>query len=242
MVNRHFFYAAIVSFVAHIAAGAFILAAARAPVTVPFGETPRIEVSLIAGLGGKSQKDSPAPVRTSPVSANENKVLKSFEKRMEPDFEPKPAVVVLASLNSVRDLAVLNAGGAQVAAPSHPERQGERSALKSETIRSSDRLETTETSTAERLVMPSYREHPQPEYPRLARFRGQEGIVLLAAEVRRDGTVGQLRVEKSSGYALLDQSALNSVRKWKFSLGKKMGAPATIWVDIPIRFALQDES
>ena len=240
MVNRHFFYAAIVSCAIHIAGGVFLLATTRPPAAVPFMEAPRIEVSLVAGLGGNSQKDPPAPVRTSSVSANENKASRPVEKRTESSSEPKPTAVVFASLNSMRDLPGLNESEAQVAAPSRPERQGEKSALKSETVRSSDRPGITGTSTAERPVMPRYREHAQPEYPGLARSRGQEGVVLLAAEVLRDGTVGQLRIEKSSGYALLDQSALNSVKKWKFSPGKKMGEPAAIWVNIPVRFALQD--
>lgn len=86
---------------------------------------------------------------------------------------------------------------------------------------------------------PRYRDNRRPAYPRLAQVRGYEGTVLLSVEVLSDGHVGRTRVKSSSGYALLDQSALDTMKQWSFEPGKKKGLPAAMWVDIPIRFALQ---
>ncbi len=88
------------------------------------------------------------------------------------------------------------------------------------------------------LAVPRYHENPHPDYPRLARLRGHEGVVLLAVEVLPDGKVGRLRIKSSSGSALLDQSALTSLKKWSFEPGRKLGVPVTMWVDVPIRFRL----
>ena len=59
--------------------------------------------------------------------------------------------------------------------------------------------------------------NPKPPYPPLARQRGQEGVVLLKINVRPDGSPAGVTVERSSGFPLLDQSALATVRKWRFA-------------------------
>ncbi|MFA6411946.1 MAG: energy transducer TonB [Syntrophales bacterium] len=89
------------------------------------------------------------------------------------------------------------------------------------------------------LATPRYRDNSRPAYPRLAQARGYEGTVLLSVEVLSDGRVGRTRVKSSSGYVLLDQSALDTMKQWFFEPGKKKGLPVAMWVDIPIRFALQ---
>ena len=90
------------------------------------------------------------------------------------------------------------------------------------------------------LAVPRYRENPRPVYPIIARVRGYEGVVLISAEVLADGRVGHVKVKRSSGYSILDQSALNAVRKWMFEPAKKMNTPLSMYVDIPLRFSLND--
>ena len=87
-------------------------------------------------------------------------------------------------------------------------------------------------------AMPRYRENRPPAYPGAARQRGYEGDVLIAAEVRADGRIGAVRVKRSSGYASLDDSALETVRVWRFEPARRMGAAVDAWVEIPIRFKL----
>jgi len=48
-------------------------------------------------------------------------------------------------------------------------------------------------------------------YPPLARQRGWEGTVLLGLRVESDGHIEGIHVTNSSGYAVLDNSALNSL-------------------------------
>lgn len=50
-------------------------------------------------------------------------------------------------------------------------------------------------------------------YPPLARQRGWEGTVLLGLRVESDGHLDKIRIEHSSGYAVLDHSALNSLNR-----------------------------
>jgi TonB family protein len=51
------------------------------------------------------------------------------------------------------------------------------------------------------------------DYPGIARQRGWEGRVMLAVNVASDGQLQQIRVARSSGFAILDDSALQSLRQ-----------------------------
>jgi protein TonB len=97
----------------------------------------------------------------------------------------------------------------------------------------------TTTSGDTLQATPRYRDNSRPIYPRLAQTRGYEGTVLLSVEVLSNGCAGRTKVKSSSGYALLDQSALDTIKQWSFEPGKKKGLPVSMWVDIPIRFALK---
>ncbi len=88
------------------------------------------------------------------------------------------------------------------------------------------------------FAAPRYSENYLPAYPLPARQRGYAGVVTLAVEVLADGSVGRLEMKKTSGYELLDKSAREAVKGWKFSPAKKMGTPITMWVDIPVKFEL----
>ncbi|OGP53190.1 MAG: hypothetical protein A2Y65_00980 [Deltaproteobacteria bacterium RBG_13_52_11] len=87
---------------------------------------------------------------------------------------------------------------------------------------------------------PRYIENPEPEYSLEARQNGYHGKVLLKVEVLPNGRVGGVEIEKSSGYEVLDRSALATVKKWRFIPAKKGKVATLCWVKIPITFQLRD--
>lgn len=88
---------------------------------------------------------------------------------------------------------------------------------------------------------PAYLKNPAPLYPNAARENGWQGVVILKVLVQKDGTAGEVVVEKSSGHQILDVAALNTVKKWHF-LPSRIGNIALIsWVQIPIRFILENQ-
>jgi protein TonB len=89
------------------------------------------------------------------------------------------------------------------------------------------------------VATPNYRENSPPAYPLLARRRNYQGTVLLDVLVRQDGTVGSIKLARSSGHKSLDQSAMRGVREWTFHPGKKGGEAVEMWVKVPIRFRLK---
>jgi protein TonB len=51
--------------------------------------------------------------------------------------------------------------------------------------------------------------------------------------------VGQAEVEETSGFALLDEAALRTVRNWRFKPALKGREEVVCWVNIPIKFKLR---
>jgi len=80
----------------------------------------------------------------------------------------------------------------------------------------------------------------RPPYPRIARKKGWEGTVVLRIQINRGGSVEAITTRKSSGFPILDDSALQSVKTWTFDPAKdgEFAIPAT--VDLPIRFDLDE--
>lgn len=82
--------------------------------------------------------------------------------------------------------------------------------------------------------------NPKPVYPVAARRRGMQGIVLLSIKVNKRGFVESINVEQTSGFRVLDQSAVSSVSKWQFVPAKKENQFVSSIIEIPIRFHLND--
>jgi len=76
-----------------------------------------------------------------------------------------------------------------------------------------------------------------PAYPATALPTREEGAVVVSALVRTDGSVKQIMLRQSSGYADLDTAAANAVNGWKFVPGTKDGQPVDAWTNIQIKFA-----
>lgn len=86
---------------------------------------------------------------------------------------------------------------------------------------------------------PRYDINPRPDYPRVARSRGWEGIVLFDVLVLEDGRVGQLEIISSSGYRSLDNAAKRVLRRWKFVPATTLGLAVESTVQVPIHFSLK---
>lgn len=84
--------------------------------------------------------------------------------------------------------------------------------------------------------------NPRPAYPLAARRRGQEGKVVLRAQVTAEGHCAAVELKTSSGHALLDRSALQTVRQWRFVPARRGDLAVASWVEVPVTFRLRDES
>ena len=78
----------------------------------------------------------------------------------------------------------------------------------------------------------------KPDYTEEGRRRNIEGDVVLEIIVRRDGTVGSVKVVQGLG-AGLDQRATDAVRQWRFSPAKRYGTPVDVIVEVAMEFKLR---
>lgn len=79
----------------------------------------------------------------------------------------------------------------------------------------------------------------QPRYPRIAQKRGIEGTVMYEIWLDEQGNQIKQQLLTSSGTAILDQSALEAIKQWKFSPRILDGVPVAHRVHIPVRFKLE---
>jgi protein TonB len=81
---------------------------------------------------------------------------------------------------------------------------------------------------------------PVIEYPRLARRNAEAGLVIVRAWVdAHGGAPRSVQVERSSGFARLDQAALAAVQKARFKPHSENGQAVEGWALVPIRFELE---
>jgi len=77
-----------------------------------------------------------------------------------------------------------------------------------------------------------------PLYPKLSRKLKEQGTVYLNVLVLKNGKVGDLNLQQSSGFSRLDQAAINAVRHWQFEPAKQLGQPVDLWFVQPVVFQL----
>ncbi|MEJ5234131.1 MAG: TonB family protein, partial [Geminicoccaceae bacterium] len=85
---------------------------------------------------------------------------------------------------------------------------------------------------------PGSADNPLPRYPTVARRRGIEGTVTLEVKVSASGLAEQVVLARSSGSALLDEAALEAVRRWRFRPARRGGEAVPGVVTVPITFRL----
>jgi len=81
----------------------------------------------------------------------------------------------------------------------------------------------------------------KPDYPALARRLGQHGKVTVLVLVGESGDVMDVKLDRGSGYSILDQAALDGVRRgYRFTPGTSDGRPAQMWERVEVSFELKD--
>ncbi len=89
------------------------------------------------------------------------------------------------------------------------------------------------------LIPPVPIQREKPPYPPLARKRGYQGRLILRLLVSREGKVAQIKVVQSSGYSILDRTAVKTVKGWRFIPAYKGKEAVPFWVEVPVVFNLK---
>jgi protein TonB len=79
------------------------------------------------------------------------------------------------------------------------------------------------------------------EYPWLARKRGWQGLVTLSLHIDENGGVSQWRIARTSGYNVLDRSALEAARHIdRLQQAERLLDGKSLNLSIPVRYQLVD--
>ena len=248
--DNHLWFAVAVSLVLHgLLLTAFVVKSRRTPVYHPvmYGMGTGLSVvHFVSGtLDGSGEGDGVMAPRSSPVEVAENPAPKSTplleattsETSVIEEAEPAPdSVNEMLQPEPITDGA---AAGEQsdigsVAGGTIPDGLDGRG--NSDSSGNSGAVKSGGGGSG--YGVPAYLHNPSPPYPRVAREHGWEGTTLLQVEVFDDGTSGKIEVLKSSGYDVLDEAVVTTVRRWRFLPARSGDTPIRSLVEIPIRFRL----
>jgi len=76
------------------------------------------------------------------------------------------------------------------------------------------------------------------DYTEEARQRGLSGDVVLEIVVRRDGSVGDVKILRGLASGLNDR-AVQAVRQWRFAPARRVGTPVDVIVEVAVEFKLR---
>ena len=151
-----------------------------------------------------------------------------------PTRRAAPAAETLAA-GSVAATSVVSTSAATAPAPV--------SAVVQASVAAVVAIPATPALTPAAVELPSteadYWHNPKPAYPSLSRRLGEQGKVLVRVFIDASGQPQQAEVKQSSGFERLDQTALNTVLKWRYLPGKRNGTPEAMWLQVPLEFRLE---
>lgn len=103
-------------------------------------------------------------------------------------------------------------------------------------------LATVAPETTPNVVPPrsdaAHLNNPPPTYPPVSRRIGEAGQVMLEVHIQPDGSVGEIRVKRSSGFDRLDEAAIRAVRHWRYLPARRGDQAIAWWYLQPIIFSL----
>jgi len=78
----------------------------------------------------------------------------------------------------------------------------------------------------------------EPTYSEEARKAKYQGVVVLSAIVRKDGSIEIIKVVRGLGLGL-DENAIQALKQWKFRPGMRNGIPVDVALNIEVNFSLR---
>lgn len=86
-------------------------------------------------------------------------------------------------------------------------------------------------------VLTPYGSNRAISYPTMARFKKLEGVTVVHYTVSAEGAVTDVQIVQSSGHAILDDQAVDTIKNWKFKPTGREGV-----YERPIRYSLKGDA
>jgi periplasmic protein TonB len=84
-----------------------------------------------------------------------------------------------------------------------------------------------------------YLNNPVPPYPAIARKLKLQGTAVVRVLVSPEGQPKNVVLEKTSGVRVLDETAVETVKRWTFVPARRGNNRVAAWVDVPMTFHLK---
>ncbi|AOA57875.1 energy transducer TonB [Acinetobacter larvae] len=148
---------------------------------------------------------------------------------------PAPSKVVTAAIDQSKAVATTNIAPARSATSpnTQPVAVAPASPAPAESLATQPNLPLTEAKG-----YAGYLSNPAPDYPEIALDRGWEGSVMLRVNVSAAGLPLSVSIKRGSGRKVLDDAAIRTVKRWKFSPAMRGATAIEGWVDVPIDYRL----
>jgi periplasmic protein TonB len=200
---------------------------------------------------GKAHLDSPIPVREAPKPVEA--VAKPEPPPPPPPVKPEPLPPVVAPVAAVAANIKDQAGVIDTPAPKQSESRGPGSGGGVGTgtgtgLGSGDGSGIGDGSgggmgggpyrPGSGITPPHILREVKADYTEDARRRGIEGEVVLEIVVRRDGSVGDVRLINGLPSGLNDR-AMAAVKQWRFSPAHRLSQPVDVIVEVAVEFKLR---
>lgn len=173
------------------------------------------------------QPDSAAKPEPKPQSEIEPPLSKESLPEPKPETEPAPEPPAIAERQS------------------EPNKENPSETAPNQTVTTDTAVESQATPN-EQLGAPitppnadaAHLNNPAPAYPRLSRRLREQGVVLLEVLIMPNGSVGDIRIQQSSGYSRLDETALEAVQQWRYEPARRGSEAIAYWYLQPVDFSL----
>lgn len=184
---------------------------------------PTLDVSSVELSFAERETETVAAMQTPAVPPRENEVRMMEELAPLPEFEKAKARPPDPSDLKLRE---------PKEAPSRFEEKDSRQEAQAVMTESAPRQARVDAPPRPKRTI-------RPDYPRGARQRGEQGDVALEVDVNEAGTVDDVRVVASSGFAELDAAAVAAVRKARFVPGRFGSKTVASSVGLKLLFRLK---
>lgn len=78
-----------------------------------------------------------------------------------------------------------------------------------------------------------------PDYPARSVENAEQGTATVSVYILKNGRVGQAQIEQSTGFEMLDASALAAVSQWIFEPAASSSQITESWFKLPVKFQLK---
>ena len=194
----------------------------QAPVSLTFSRvtqslTPTKEKPVIEKVVEKTEPKTVVVKKTPPKAKPVLKKKKPVKKTPEPKKAPPKAI-------------------AQTPAPAKQTQVAEEQTSKRTVTKKSEAPGFSDEPVM--VSEPTIQHLVEPRYPKLAKRRNQQGVVLLDVIVDEHGMPMTVDVLESSGYPILDRAAIGAVKRWSFKPKQRNHRFVKSRVHIPVTFKI----